>query len=143
MKPASIKKFDMLYLGSIVVGLIGFAVNYGAIADQANAQLAAAGAEGMGSGIMIGGLLLGVAISLALWFLVSVARIELVKWILAVFTAWSVLSLLRGAGSELTGSLNLVFGVIGTVLNVAAIWFLFQPDAKAWFAEKRGAANPD
>lgn len=143
MKPASIKKFDMLYLGSIVVGLIGFAVNYGTIADQANAELAAAGVEGMGSGVMIGGVLVSVAISLALWFLVSVVRIEFVKWILAVFAGWSVLSLLMGVGSELTSSLNLVFGVIGTVLGIAAIWFLFLPDAKAWFAEKRGAGNPD
>ncbi len=42
MKPAAIKKFDWLYLGSVAVGLLGFALNYGAIADQANAELARA-----------------------------------------------------------------------------------------------------
>ena len=26
----------------------------------------------------------------------------------------------------------------GSVMTVLAIWFLFQPDATAWFAEKKG-----
>ena len=41
------------------------------------------------------------------------------------------------AGGLLSG-LNLVFTLIGNVMTLAAIYFLFQPDAKAWFAEKRG-----
>lgn len=143
MKPASIKKFDVLYLGSIVIGLIGFAINYASISQLANAELAAAGAEGIGAGVLIGGLMFGIAISLGLWFLVSVMRIEFVKWILALFAAYSVLSLLMSLGTEMGGGLNLVFGVLSTLVSIAAIWFLFQPDAKAWFAEKRGSGNPE
>lgn len=33
MKPASIRKFDWLYLGSVAIGLLGVALNYGAIAS--------------------------------------------------------------------------------------------------------------
>ena len=143
MKPSSIKKFDMLYLGAVVVGLIGFAVNYGAISERANADLAAAGMEGMAGGVMIGGLIFGVAINLALWFLVSVLRIEFVKWILALFAAYSLVSLFLGMNSELVGGLNFVFGAISAAISIAAIWYLFQPDAKAWFAEKRGAADSE
>ena len=93
MKPAAIKKFDWLYLGSVSVGLLGFALNYGAIADQANAELAAGGLEGAANGLLIGSMLVGVAINVALWFLVSVLRIGFVKWIIVLFVAWGLLSL--------------------------------------------------
>ena len=136
MKPASIKKFDMLYLGSIVVGLIGFALNYGDLVETTNAELAAAGVEGMAGGIMIGSLIFGIVINLALWFLISGLRIEFVKWILVLFAAWALFSLAATFG--LLSGLNLVFTLIGNVMTLAAIYFLFQPDAKAWFAEKRG-----
>ncbi|WP_226699655.1 hypothetical protein [Qipengyuania gaetbuli] len=136
MKPASIKKFDMLYLGSIVVGLIGFAFNYGDLVETTNAELAAAGVEGMGGGIMIGSLIFGIVINLALWFLISGLRIEFVKWILVLFAAWAIFSLATTFG--LLSGLNLVFTLVGNLMTLAAIYFLFQPDAKAWFAEKRG-----
>ena len=137
MKPASIKKFDLLYIGSIIVGLVGFALNYGAIVDQANAEMAAQGVEGVGSGLIVASLLFGIVISLALWFLVSILRIELVKWIIALFTAWSVFSYAISFDPEI--DLSIIFGLVSTVMTLAAIYFLFQPDAKAWFEEKRGS----
>ena len=56
---------------------------------------------------------------------------------IALFTAWSVISVLTAI---ITGSFNVsqISGIISTVMAVAAIYMLFQPDAKAWFAEKRG-----
>ena len=33
---------------------------------------------------------------------------------------------------------TMVWGLVSTVMTVLAIWFLFQPDATAWFAEKKG-----
>ncbi|WP_369026410.1 hypothetical protein [Qipengyuania sp. RANM35] len=137
MKPASVKKFDMLYLGSVAVGLVGVALNYGNIVDAANAEMAAQGLEAtMGGGVIVVSLLFGVVISLALWFLVSVLRIEMVKWIIALFTGWSVVSYIASFDSRMDPSI--ISGLVSTVMTVAAIYFLFQPDAKAWFAEKRG-----
>ncbi|QPC98761.1 hypothetical protein [Qipengyuania soli] len=138
MKPASVKKFDMLYLGSVAVGLVGVALNYGNIVDAANAEMAAQGLEAtMGGGVIVVSLLFGVVISLALWFLVSVLRIEMVKWIIALFTGWSVVSYIVSFDSRM--DLSIISGLVSTVMTVAAIYFLFRPDAKAWFAEKRGA----
>ena len=79
MKPGSIRKFDWLYLGSIAVSLLGFVFNYDTIAAQTNAELTAQGVEGLSTGVLIGGLLFGTAISLALWFMISILRIELAK----------------------------------------------------------------
>ncbi|QKG70850.1 hypothetical protein [Erythrobacter mangrovi] len=138
MKPSSIKNFDRLYIGSIVVGLIGFFFSYGAAVEQVSAELPEAGAGGLVSGGLIIGLVVGTAISLALWFLISVLRIELMKWILAIIAAFGILGLFVGLGSELATGTTQAFNTLSTLLSIAAIFFLFQPDAKAWFAEKRG-----
>lgn len=136
MKPGSIRKFDWLYLGSIAVNLLGFVFNYDTIAAQTNAELAAQGVEGLSTGVLIGGLLFGTAISLALWFMISILRIELAKWLLLLLTAWSVLTTATAAASVFDSSV--AWGLISTIMTIVALWFLFQPDAKAWFAEKKG-----
>ena len=138
MKPASIRKFDWLYLGSIAVGLIGFALNYGTVADQASAELTAGGMEGATDALLIGSMLFGVAINVGLWFLISVLRIGFVKWILVLFVAWGLLSLGNSIASPQVMALNLVFGAISSVMVVASLYFLFQPEATAWLAQRRG-----
>ena len=136
MKPASIKKFDLFYLGSVTLGLAGFALNYQTIIDQTNAEMAAQGVDGLGAGIVIAGLLLGLAISLAIWFLISVLRIEFVRWILILLTGWSAFQLVRAF--EVATKVDLAMGLASTALTVISIYFLFQSDAKEWFVEKRG-----
>ena len=137
MKPASVKKFDWLYLGSIIIGLAGVALNYENLVAAADAEMAAQGVEGMMTGgFLIVSLLFGVSISLALWFCVSVLRIELVKWVIALFTAWSIVSYIGSFDTRM--DLSIISGLVSTVMTIAALYYLFQPDAKAWFAEKRG-----
>ncbi|MEG9269547.1 hypothetical protein [Qipengyuania sp. Mu-71] len=136
MKPASIRKFDWLYLGSVAIGLLGVALNYGAIASLTEADLAGQGYADMGAGVLIAGVLFGIAISLALWFMISVLRIGLAKWLLVVLTAWSVVT--SGVAIVTNFDATMVWGLVSTVMTVLAIWFLFQPDATAWFAEKKG-----
>lgn len=143
MKPASIKKFDLFYLGSIVVGLIGFALSYGALLNQTNAEMAAAGAEGMGEATLMGGLIVGVLFSVGLWFLISVWRIEVIKWVLALFVAWSVISLAMGLSAGFTLTTTMIIGLVSTLMSIVSIYFLFQPDAKAWFEEDRGEHDPE
>lgn len=140
-KPDSIRKFDWLYLGSIAVGLIGLALSWSTVTGQMDAQMEAAGTE-LGSGTataaLIGGLVIGTGVSLAIWFLISVLRIELIKWVLIVLVLWGLVTL--PAGIQATGGIGMqnITGIISTIMSIAAIWFLFRPDAKAWFAEKRG-----
>lgn len=145
MKPASIKKFDMLYLGSIVVSMVSVVLGWGQMTAMMEAELAAQGQqveamEGIASGALIGGLVVGFGISLLLWALISVWRIEFVKWVLILFVGWGVVSTLISMG---TVPFNLVFilGLVATALSVASVWFLFQPDAKAWFNREDSAQS--
>ena len=138
MKPAAIRKFDWLYLGSIAVGVLGFALTYGTLADSVSAELTASGMEDAAGGFLIGSMLVGVAINVALWFLISVLRIGFVKWILLLFVAWGLLSFGISIASGQAPALNLVIGAISSIMVVASVYFLFQPEATAWLAQKRG-----
>lgn len=147
MKPASIRKFDWLYWASVIIGLSGLAIGWDTINAQVSSELAATGDEELGSAITSGaiivGAVVGAAISIAIWFLISVLRIELGKWVLIAMVLWTLVTL--PGGIELAGGFSLMHvpSIVSTALTIAAIWFLFQPDAKAWFAEKRTGRPED
>lgn len=141
MRPGSIRKFDMLWLGALALGVVAFVLSYGTLKAQVDAQLAASGvAEGAGGAALIGGFAFGIIISLALWFLVSRLRLEFVKWILILLFVWGLINIpaIFADGFTLIDGLSL----IGTAMQAAAIYFLFRPDAKAWFASKGTAGDP-
>ena len=135
MRPQSIKYFDYLYLGSIALGVLSFLLNYNAIAAEIDRETAETGVQ-IGSGLAMGSLIFSVIVSLALWFLISRLRIEFVKWILIVFFFVGLIGI-PTVFAQLP-NLQAILSLIATVLQALAIYFLFQPDAKAWFAEKRG-----
>ena len=131
MKPPSIKKFDYLFLGSLAVNLFIFILTYDDILAMAQKKISEYGATALTAGVIF-----SLIVNLALWFLLSRQRIEAIKWVLAAFAAYTVGSILANlASGEYLGSQLL--GLIPSVMSIAAIYFLFQPDAKAWFAERR------
>jgi len=135
-KPASIRKFDWLYLGSLGVNLIGILFNFDSLSAQAEAEFAARGMAGSGTGMLVGTLLIGLAINLGLWFLISVLRIGLAKWALVLLTAWSILTTVKSLSLGLESIM--VWGLLSTVMTLAAIGFLFRPESRNWFAAHRG-----
>lgn len=140
-KPRSMKTFDLLYLGSLAVGLIGLVLGWDGLVEQMNAEFVAQGLEpesGFATGAIIGGFVLGIGISIALWFLVSVIRIEFVKWIIVLFTIYSVVSLAGGIAAAGFDPIQ-ISGIVSTLMAIAAIVMLFQPESKEWFAAKKGA----
>ena len=147
MKPASIRKFDWLFWASIIVGLGALAIGWDVVEAQVMAELAGSGDEQIGGTIVavviaIGALTM-VALGLAIWSAISIWRVEFVKWVVVALVAYSLWTLPQAIMTE-DGLLvaNLV-SLISTALTAAAAWFLFQPDAKAWFDAKRGPETGD
>ena len=139
-KPQSMKFFDWLYLGSLAIGLIGLALGWDAMMEQMNAEFAAQGLEpdsSFATSAIVGGFIFGVGISVALWFLVSIMRIEFVKWIVALFTAYGVVSLAGGIAMAGFDMIQLS-GIVSTLMSIVAVVMLFRADSKAWFDAKRG-----
>lgn len=141
MKPASIKKFDLFYWASIAVGLAALAIGWETVSAEVAAELAGTGDEELGGTIvsvmLATGALAMVVLGLAIWSAISIWRLEFMKWVIVALIAYSLWTLpeLFVAGDALT-AVNLV-SLLSTVLTIAAAWYLFQPDAKAWFAQKR------
>ena len=144
MKPDSIRKFDWLYLGSIAVSLIGVVLGWDAISAQMDAEMSRQGIglnESLGEAAIFVSVGFGIAIGLALWALVFALRIEFVEWMLVALVVWSVFSSL-GVVTAGVFDLNLVLGLVSTIMSLIAVTYLFRPDAKAWFEERRSGDDP-
>jgi hypothetical protein len=141
MKPESIRRFDLFYLGSVALSLVGSLLSYSAMVAQMEARTAAAGVQ-LGSGMVIGTVVLSIAISLLLWFLVSRKAVAIAKWIIVLFFVLGLISTIGVAGSPglFSGDWTLLKTISAVVLllEAGAVYYLFQPDAKAWFAGAPG-----
>ena len=142
MQPDSIRKFTLFYLASLVVSLVATFVGYDVLTAQAEAQAAASGVA-IGSGAIIGGIAFYVAITLLLWFLVARKGFSVAKWIVVLLFLYTVVTSISGV---FVGGLAVHEGLalLAIVLQAAAVYFLFQADAKAWFSRERAAeASPE
>jgi hypothetical protein len=141
MQPESIRKFTLFYLGSLVVSLVATFVGYEVLTAQLEAQSAATGLA-VGTGTIIAGIVLNIVITLLLWYLVARKGFVIAKWIvvlLFLFTLVTSISGIFAGGLAVHEGLSL----LAIALQAAAVYFLFQPDAKAWFAGERTVAAPE
>lgn len=139
MRPKSIILFERLYLASLAIAILVQALDYSdmmaALAKEPTFREA-----GVGGGAVIGLLSAAYAGYLLLWFLTARVGLNAVKWILVVLTALDVFVALRGFGGPWDTMLVLTLAV--RVLEVAAVAFLFQPDAVAWLTRGRKSQDP-
>lgn len=135
-RPAALKAFDALYLGAVAVSALDTALNYDELKAAMQETLAASGAQQFGDTALIGGLVVGFVISLSLWFLVSVLRVEFVKWLIAAIAVWGAIAFVRAVmeGGYDTAMLG---GMVVVAMNLLAAALLFAPTVKAWFLASR------
>lgn len=136
MRPDSIKKFDLFFLAAIAISVVQALINYETMERAVEAQLEVSGMAGDAGAILPISLAIGFAINLGLWFLVSRMRQGWARWVLLAFVAYRVVSIPLGVSSGVA-SLSIT-GVIAALLQVIAMWFVFQPDAREWFASRKG-----
>lgn len=141
MRPASITMFDRLYVASLVLGLINFGLAYDSTLAQMEADPSVAAAGMAGPGVLWGVFGFGMAISLLLWFFVSRKASNGARWVLVVLMVIGLIALPFSIAelplTELIGTL------VVTVVQVAAVYFLFRPDAKAWFEHGPRGMDPN
>lgn len=142
MRPKSIIMFERLFLASLVLGALNFALSY----EEATALLendAGARKLGLGSGFLVGITAVSTVVYLLLWFLVARMASNIAKWILVVFVGLGVLSALPATMG--TWNVTLVLSLVVYALEVLALVYLFRPEAKAWLRSEAQAdeAIPD
>ncbi|HWW58876.1 MAG TPA: hypothetical protein VN047_18430 [Sphingopyxis sp.] len=140
-KPYSIKLFDRLFLGAIVLGLFSFALPWKESVDLLanNPQVSAAG---LGSGFLIASFAIGIGFNLLIWFFISRRASKVAKWIQAIFFGLGLLFFLANLNNPLAPhGLALVLNLVIYALYGGATFMLFRPDAVTWFNADR--VNPD
>ena len=142
-RPPSIVAFDRLYLSSVVLYLLNAVLFWTATRAIMLTSLPAANpaVARLLPTIMAGSLVVTVAVSLLLWWLVVRARNVAGKWLVAATEAigavLAALALVRLAGGASINTPSVLLGLISTALAIAAAAMLFRPDAVAWFATDR------
>lgn len=133
MRPPSIVKFDQLYFVMIVLGLVGLVVNWETTMEQleANPGLSQIGLSG--AGVLIGMFAFSIAISLLLWYFVSRRASNVARWIVIVLTVYGLITLPFTLFLVPMPLASLIVALVSAALQAAMVWFLFRPDAAAWF----------
>ena len=134
-RPPSIVRYEQLYLGSFILGLVVSAVSWQGRA----AQLSANPALGNLQWVMPVALVVGIVISITVWYFTARNPSIAAKWVVTVFAALSLLGIARNLYALVGGTvplLSTLFAILVSVLYVAAAVMLFKPDAKLWFGEE-------
>ncbi|QTD57119.1 hypothetical protein [Parasphingorhabdus cellanae] len=132
MRPTSIIQFERFYLGALGIGLVGNILNW----DNATAMLQADPNVAMlGSGFLVISTVVGLAISLLLWFLAARKAVGVAKWIITIFFAIGLISIPFSLG-QLNG-LAIAISLVTMAMQAIAVYMLFRPDAKKWFAGEK------
>jgi hypothetical protein len=135
-RPRSIRLFEALFLTSFLLTLVATALIWPALLDQAAAQAGAAKLSDGTLAVVAGvGVAVVSAIMLGLWYFVARRGSTIAKWVLALFTAYNLYSLVGSvqAGAPFATAPGLISGA-ALMLQVVAVCLLFLPDTRAWFA---------
>ena len=130
MRPRSIARFELLYLLSILIGV-------GLTVYSWDASVAVLRQAGGGPGLLIAIQAVTYSVVLALVLLISRRASIVAKWVLVLlFLAGVAVMFLRPALTLAEGPILAVQGA-QTLIQLAALYLLFTPEARRWFQGER------
>lgn len=122
MRPKSVERFELLFLISLGLGVVISALNWSQFVQLAGAEFTL---------IVQGGVLL---VMLGLVLAVSRMGSNIARWALVVgFLLGAIMFIPSYAVMLALNPANVVLSSVQIALQVAAIYFVFRPDAKPWF----------
>ena len=134
MRPQSIVNFERTVLAALALGLLNTMLTW----DQIKTTAADAG---MGTGFVVSIQAVTIVVTLLLlWFIARKAS-PIAKWIYVVITVIGLVGGLFSVSALLDGgAVSVAIVAVQYLLLIATLWFLFRPDATAWFNDGRGEA---
>ena len=135
-QPKSIERFEQLFFIGLVLSLALQILNWNKSMEVFQQSPATAA---IGLPMMLGSLVVGVAISLSLWFFIARRGSEVAKWIYVVLTGLGLLVIVatillpHAEGTPVPDLTTRIGQGVGALLNIVSLWFLFQPDTRPWF----------
>ena len=138
MRPQSIVRFELAYLGSVVLWLANLALGWKARLGTLESNPAFAGNPQMAElaqTMMIGTTVVMLVLWLLLWYFTARRASEVAKWVIVALFGLSVIGLPFTLMSyPVVGALSTVLSLAAFALTAYSVWLLFRPDARAWFA---------
>ncbi len=135
VRPKSIRWFERCYLASVLVGAVNTAMTW---AETANSAEAAQARAMLGQWFLPLSTVFLYTLWLLLWYFTARAGSAIAKWTLVVFYLFAVIgfvfSLVYGAPPE---GVPLALTVASLALTTVSVWYLFRPDATAWFGRSK------
>lgn len=138
MRPRSIMIFEWLYLGSAVLSLLLTPWTFAQSEAMFQANPALAQFESFGRIMMIVSMVVGITISLVLWYFIARRASNTAKWIFVAITAYGLLSAINLYVNPVMGMRppSMLASAPLYVLHLAAMYCLFRKDAVAWLEGK-------
>jgi len=138
MRPQSIVRFEQAYLGSVVAWGLNLAVRWKPMLESFEGQPAIAANPQMADvvqAILVITVLFCLMLWLLLWYFTARRASEFTRWVIVVFFGISAIGLPFSLMSySVVGALSTGLTLVTFALNAAAVWMLFRPDARGWFA---------
>lgn len=139
MRPPSIVRFEQLYLGKIVLGVIASVWGLNAIRQAVPGAVP----PGLVLGALVAGLIVGLAIELTLLHFVVRRASDIARWIVVLFFGVSCASLIYGiTHGSLFALGSYPVTLLAFTLSAGSVWCLFRPDALRWFKDRARPAVP-
>jgi hypothetical protein len=132
MKPQAIAWFDRLFMGSMAFSAVDVVINWPTLLAELEVEPALAkGGFSIAIAIAIGLVVIAFGLYLLLWYLISLKRSRVTKWIMVVV---ALLTAASTVGELLLYSVDEIWLILVTnALLVAATATLFLPGAADWF----------
>ncbi len=137
-RPASIVRFEQFYAGHVGLGLAGSVIALFGSNSAAMQQTT----EAVGPWLLPVVLGLAALTQAALWYLITRRASLAAKWVLVALTVLNLLGLafltygiITAIGADARSPAGSAASIIASLLLIAAVAQLFQPDAKHWFGE--------
>lgn len=130
MRPRSIIRFEQFYLTSTVLTIVLQLLNFGGLLGPDTLK----GNETQVVLILVG---IGYVFSFVVWYLIARRASNIAKWFFVVITVLALIGTLPMLPTLLSTDLAyaLLFALV-TVLNLAAMVFLFRHDAVEWLRSR-------
>ena len=143
MRPKSIVIFDWLFLGSLVLGIVNSLMSFSTITERMKLDPAMARAGSFVGPMTTISLVVGLGISLLLWFFISRRASNVARWILVAFTAFGILGVVQNFQNPMYDSISRLPMLVLTLAQVVAAVMPFRSDAKDWFDRKSPPVDPN
>lgn len=135
-RPRSMAVFDQLIILKLALDLVQLFQEFPMV-QQLIAKEPMAAQAGMTFEATFTGLVFSFLSMIALWYVASRLRNNVARWILTVMCGRVLLASLIGAPVFIAFSpLCFATSLIGAVMGCVAVYFLFTPESKAWYAAK-------